>query len=123
MIGDKLELSTAAQAFFSLWIVGSDLGILCNIQFLLLVSELQIRPKLTLNEMVHKWPRYLEKYTHNSEIPTGNSSYKFVFKREALVTKENEEMIEDLVAIKLLYGEARNRILNEKVKCFYLFTN
>lgn len=71
--------------------------------------ELQIRPKLELREMVEKWPRYFEKYTHRPETDSG--TFKFVYRREAMVSIEAESRIFDAAAIKLLYGEARKNIM------------
>lgn len=120
-VGQKLDISPEALKVFSLWIVVSELGtslIFKNNQNSYTyhqhhATELQIRPKMDLYEMVDKWPRWLEKYTHttdDSEKTAG--SYKIVFKREAMVTKDQERQIKDETAIKLLYGEARNNMMN-----------
>lgn len=99
MVIQKLDLQPESASVFSLWIVGKDL-------------ELQIRPKLELLDMTAKWPRYLEKYTHSNDIYSAQSatSYKFVFKREAMFSVKQEREIKDEVAIKLLFGEARNNV-------------
>jgi hypothetical protein len=134
MIASKLDISAAALPCFSLWIVGQDL-------------ELQLRPKMELLDMVAKWPRYLEKYTHNMAVQANKpeaATYKFVFKREAMLLKSVEAALKgmheyddaygfrclingvlwiihtneyahddaDHVAIKLLYGEARNNVMS-----------
>lgn len=66
--------------------------------------------------MVAKWPRYMEKYTHHTaDAAVENNpveNYKLIFKREAMVTKSDEEQCQDPVALKLLYGEARNNVMN-----------
>lgn len=68
---------------------------------------------MNLYEMVEKWPRWLEKYTHTTDDSDKSSgAYKFVFKREAMATKDQERQLTDETAIKLLYGEARNNIMN-----------
>ena len=60
--------------------------------------------------MTKKWPRYLEKYTHHAVEEM--SPFKFVFKREAMISKAEELQLKDEVAIKLFYGEVRNNIMN-----------
>ncbi|KAI3637497.1 hypothetical protein MIR68_004146 [Amoeboaphelidium protococcarum] len=100
MIAEKLDLKKESLMAFSLWIVGRDL-------------ELQIRPKMELSEMVAKWPRYMEKYTHSQDVVNA-TDYKFVFKREAMVSVMQERQIVDEVAIKLLYGEARNNVIRAR---------
>ena len=64
--------------------------------------------------MMNKWPRYLEKYTHSTsnENNNANATSKFIFKREAMITKASEMKLQDEVAIKLLYGEARTNVMN-----------
>jgi hypothetical protein len=102
MVAEKLNLAEASIPFFSVWIVGHDL-------------ELQIRARMEMTDMIAKWPRYVEKYTHNSfmaEAKVSTPPFKFVFKREAMVTKEQEQQIKDETAIKLLFGEAKNNYIS-----------
>lgn len=100
MIASKLELSTEAVDHFSLWIAIPEL-------------ELQIRPRMELFDMVSKWPRWCEKYTHAqaSDANPVASTYKLIFKREAMVTRQMEKELTDEAAIKLLYGEARSAVM------------
>ena len=96
MVVEKLELSRQAASLFSLWIVCKDL-------------DLQLRNSMEVKEMIRKWPYWFEKYTHRTDMQA--STYKLVFKREAMVTKDMERECKDEVALKLLYGEARNNIM------------
>jgi hypothetical protein len=75
-------------------------------------AELQIRPKMEIFRVVKKWRRWVEKYTHQRPDSLASSKYKFVYKREAMVTVEAERRITDSSALKLLYGEARNNFMS-----------
>ena len=52
-------------------------------------------------EVVEKFPRFVEKYTHY----TGKVEWKFYYKREAMLSKGDERKTKDPSAIKLLYSE------------------
>jgi carbonic anhydrase len=65
---------------------------------------------MELTEMVQKWPRWVEKYAHIQSLENANM-YKFIFKREAMVSRDMDRRVKDEVAIKLLYGEARTNIM------------
>jgi len=54
-----------------------------------------------LVEIVDKFPRYAQKYTHHP----GPYEWKFYYKREALLSKIAERKIKDISSIKLLYSE------------------
>jgi hypothetical protein len=99
MIANKLNLANESVPLFSLWIISDEL-------------ELQIRPRVELFAIVKKWRRWFEKYTHQRNDSAASGKYKFLFKREAMLTIEQERQTKDEVAIKLLYGEARNSVMN-----------
>lgn len=69
---------------------------------------------MDLFEMTGKWRRWMEKYTHSSQT---SPNFKFVLKREAMCSREYERQIKDEVAIKLLYGEARNNVISGRYPC------
>lgn len=72
--------------------------------------------------MIFKWHRWIEKYTHNAfsrhRGPDGTfpkaPAYKFFLRREAMVLRNQESTLVDEAAIKLLYGEARSKIMSGK---------
>lgn len=51
----------------------------------------------------------MEKYTHASK---NSLESRLIYKREAMTTVEDEKRCKDLVAIRLLYGEARKNVLS-----------
>ena len=126
----KNLLTQDSRPLFSLWIVGNNLGphimnsflfyffFFCLAQHVLshchcchcwfvcvcvcvVPAELQLKPSQDVFEVVEKFPRYVEKYTHYS----GPVDWKFYYKREALLTKNDERKTKDPSAIKLLFSE------------------
>jgi len=127
----KNLLTQDSRPLFSLWIVGNNLGpthyefvsfllffffSACLNMFSLIViaaiaglcvcvcvvpAELQLKPSQDVFEVVEKFPRYVEKYTHYS----GPVNWRFYYKREALLTKNDERKTKDPSAIKLLFSE------------------
>ena len=67
--------------------------------------ELQLKPNSVLFQVVERFPRYVEKYTHTKD----QAKWHFLFKREALVPLVVERTCRDRVAIRLLYTEVRWR--------------
>ena len=103
----KQGISEEFKNFFALWIVGQDL---C----------LQLRPSHDIFEIVTKWNKWNEKYTHNPrcEDPSDPSNdFFFVYKREALLNIKAERRTNDEAVLRLLYGEARQNILAGVYPC------
>jgi len=96
----KQLLTQDSKSLFSLWIIGNDL-------------ELQLKSNQDLFEIVEKFPRYVEKYTHY----TGPVDWRFHYKREALLPKEDDRKVKDPSAIKLLYSEALYNVLYSRFPC------
>lgn len=90
-IATQLELPSDVAKSFSLWITGKDL-------------ELQVRPNLDIYNLVDKWPKYFEKYTH--AVPEGdNDAFKLEYRREAMLSKANERKITNVKALQILSDE------------------
>lgn len=83
--------------------------------------ELQVRSELNIFDLVKKWPKYLEKYTHNIEaIENPNSPYNsfmLIYKREAIISRNVERKCSDEASIRLFYGEARQNVLSGRYPC------
>lgn len=100
-VASKQGLAKEFGQFFGLWIVGKELN-------------LQLRPKQDIFEVVTKWHKWNEKYTHNPKCDDPEdpvNEFYFIFKREALLSLPVEKKITDEAVLKLLYGEAHQRVL------------
>ncbi|ORX52157.1 second domain of [Piromyces finnis] len=100
--------SPQGKQLCSLWMVHNEL-------------ELQVRSELDLFTLAKKWPKYLEKYTHSIEaIDNPNSEYNnfiYIYKREAIISRNVERKCSDEASIRLFYGEARQNVLTGRYPC------
>ncbi|KAJ3127562.1 FERM domain-containing protein 8 [Physocladia obscura] len=108
-IVERQGISCDAAKLFSLWIVGKDL-------------EIQIRPKANILQVVEDWPRLVVKYTHAPQAVDPDhmlNRYWLIYKREASVCKQKEReiVLNDSIALKMLYGEAKRNIITGRYPC------
>jgi len=100
--------SPQGKQLCSLWMVHDEL-------------ELQVRSELDLFTLAKKWPKYLEKYTHSIEAIENPESefntFTYIYKREAIISRNVERKCSDEASIRLFYGEARQNVLTGRYPC------
>ena len=60
-----------------------------------------------------QWPEILDKFTYGAE----NEECRFIFKRDAFVSKQIERKVRDPIAINLLFHEARHMVIDSLYPC------
>ncbi|KAF7665506.1 hypothetical protein LDENG_00139780 [Lucifuga dentata] len=103
-VRDFLQIPESVQDAFAFWLCSPLL-------------ELQLKPRHQPYKLCRQWQDLLYRFTKASEEDISQDEPYLQYRRNVFYPKSKELQIEDEGVLKLLYEEARNKILTDRYPC------